>query len=112
MASAVGWAIYHWVSPSSLFEGLPAGGLALEPYTEVVPKYVMTELGGEVHAGSICNTQSRNGPLSMLWYSDIESVRLGKGILLFNQYRVFEKLDQDPLAARLAFNLLRHAGGR
>ena len=102
---------YHWIPQSNLFAGLPAGGLALEPYVEVMPKYVLTELGGEVHAGSISNTQSRVGPLHMLWYSDIESVRLGQGTLLFCQYRAFDKLDQDPLAARLANNLLCHAAG-
>jgi len=76
---------------------------------EVVPKYVLSELGGKVFAGSISNTQSRQGPLHMLWYSDIESVRLGQGNLLFSQYRAFEKLDQDPLAERLAYNLLKYA---
>ena len=38
---------YHWVPPSPIFAGLPAGRLALEPYVEVVPKYVMSELGGK-----------------------------------------------------------------
>ena len=100
---------YHWIPQSSLFSGLPCGGLALEPYAEILPKYVMDELGGDVHAGSISNTQSRHGPLHMLWYSDIESVRLGEGMLVFCQYRVFNKLDHDAVAARMAFNLLEYA---
>jgi hypothetical protein len=100
---------YHWIPQSSLFSGLPSGGLALEPYAEILPKYVMDELGGEVHAGSISNTQSRHGPLHMLWYSDIECVRLGEGMLVLCQYRAFHKLEQDAVAARLAFNLLEYA---
>jgi hypothetical protein len=43
----------------------------------------------------------------MLWYSDIEAIRFGKGLILFCQYRIFECLDRDPLAARLAYNLLQ-----
>ena len=100
---------YHWIPQSSFFSGLPSGGLALEPYAEILPKYVMDELGGEVHAGSISNTQSRHGPLHMLWYSDIECVRLGEGMLLMCQYRAFNKLEQDAVAARMAYNLLEYA---
>jgi hypothetical protein len=101
---------YHWVPESDLFSGLPAGGLAKKPYAEILPKYVLSELGGETHAGSLRNTQSRVEAPAMLWYSDIEALRFGKGILVFCQYRAFEKLDQDPVAARLAFNLLGWAG--
>ncbi len=101
---------YHWVPQSSLFTGLPAGGLAKKPYTNVIPKYVLSELGGETLAGSLRNTQSRLEAPRMLWYSDIEAVRLGKGTVVFCQYRVFEPIDSDPLAGRLAFNLLAYAG--
>ena len=101
---------YHWMPQSSLFMGLPAGGLAKQPYTSVIPKYVLSEMGGEILAGSLRNTQSRLEAPRMLWYSDIEAVRLGKGTILFCQYRVFETINSDPLAGRLVFNLLAYAG--
>ena len=101
---------YHWVPRSDLFAGLPAGGLVKKPYTGFIPKYVFSEMGGEILAGSLRNTQSRQEAPSMLWYSDIEVVRLGKGAVLFCQYRVFEHMVDNPLAARMAYNLLAYAG--
>ena len=100
---------YHWIPDTNLFTGLPAGGLAMKPYAEIVPKYVLSEMGGQVQAGSLRNTQSRLEAPAMLWYSDIESVQFGKGEIVFCQYRVFEKIDRDPLADRLAANLLHYA---
>jgi hypothetical protein len=100
---------YHWVPDSPIFAGLPNRGLAMKPYAEVLPKYVLSELGGDVQAGSLRNTQTRVEPPAMLWYSDIEVVRLGKGSIVFCQYRAFEKIDGDPVASRLAYNLLRFA---
>jgi hypothetical protein len=101
---------YHWVPDSDLFAGLPAGGLAGETYAEVLPRYVMSELGRKVFAGSLRNTQTRREPPTMLWYSDIESAPLGNGELLLCQYRAFEQADTNPLAGRLLLNLLRLAG--
>ncbi len=103
---------YHWAPQSSLFSGLPAGGFVKTPYSRVIPKYVLSEMGGEVLAGSLRNTQSRLEAPRMLWYSDIEAVPYGKGLLLFSQYRAFEHLEDDPVAARLSYNLLAYAGQR
>lgn len=100
---------YHWIPNSDLFSGLPAGCLAKKPYSSVIPKYVLSELGGEIHAGSLRNTQSRQDAPSMLWYSDIELISYGKGSILFCQYRVFDHIDENPLASRLAYNLLNYA---
>jgi beta-galactosidase len=100
---------FHWIPDSDLFAGLPAGGLGGEAYVDVLPWYVMSELGGDVLAGSIRNTQTRREPAAMLWYSDIEAVRLGKGVILFCQYRIFEKAGANPLAARLLHNLIQFA---
>lgn len=83
----------------------------LAPFAEILPKYVLTELGGETLAGSIRNTQSIKEPPAMLWYSDMERVQLGKGSLIFCQYRIFEALDHEPIADRLAYNLLSYAAG-
>jgi hypothetical protein len=101
---------YHWIPDSDLFAGLPSGGLALKPYAEIVPKYILSEMGGEVQAGSLRNTQSRqDGHPSMLWFSDIETLPFGEGAIVFCQYRVFENIDRDPLAKRLAYNFLCYA---
>lgn len=97
---------YHWVPSSQLFSGLPAGGLAGEAYVDVRPHYVMSELRGEVLAGSFNNSQTRREPASILWYSDVESVPLGKGRLIFCQYRIFDKPGENPLADRLLANLV------
>jgi hypothetical protein len=103
---------YHWVPDSTIFEGLPNRGLAMKPYAEVLPKYVLSELGGEVLAGSLRNTQTRVEPPAMLWYSDIEAVQFGKGVIWFCQYRIFDKIDGNPIASRLAYNLLRFVSGK
>ena len=80
---------------------------------DVLPWYVMSELGGEVLAGSLRNTQTlQQVEPSILWYSDVEVVRLGAGAIIFCQYRVFEQAHTQPLAARLLANLLRLAAGR
>jgi hypothetical protein len=100
---------YHWAPAADLFAGLPAGGLAGEAYVDVLPRYVMSELGGEVLAGSLRNTQTRQEPSAIIWYSDVEAVRLGQGRLYFCQYRCFEAAAANPLAARLALNLIRLA---
>jgi hypothetical protein len=100
---------YHWIPASELFEGLPAGGLAGEPYADVLPHYVMSELGGRVLAGSFQNTQTRREAPAMIWYSDVEVISFGSGTLLFCQYRLFDQPGSNPLAGRLLYNLLRIA---
>jgi len=97
---------FHWVPESDLFAGLPAGGLAGEPYADVLPWYAMSELGGDVLAGSVRNTQTRREPPAILWYGDVEAVGFGQGTLIFCQYRIFDKADTNPLAARLVQNLI------
>jgi hypothetical protein len=102
---------YHWQPASALFAGLPAGGLAEEVYADVLPRYVLSELGGEVLAGSLSNTQTRQDVAKMLWYSDVETVALGEGRLLYCQYRIFDQASEDPLAGRMLINLLGIAMG-
>jgi hypothetical protein len=104
---------YHWQPASALFGGLPAGGLAGAPYVDVLPWYVLDELGGAVLAGSLRHTQTLQDPVPrFLWHSDIERVWLGAGALIFCQYRVFEQAHRHPLAARLLANLLNLAAQR
>lgn len=100
---------YHWLPATELFAGLPASRVAGEAYVDVLPRYVLSELGGEVLAGSVRNTQTRREPPAMVWYSDIELVRFRKGALLFCQYRIFDQSQANPLAARLLHNLIRMA---
>jgi hypothetical protein len=100
---------YHWIPAGEVFEGLPAGGLAGEAYADVLPHYVMSEMAGRVFAGSFRNTQTRREEPAMIWYSDIEAIPLGRGQLLFCQYRVFDRAGSNPLANRLLYNLLRLA---
>jgi hypothetical protein len=97
---------YHWVPANPLFSGLPSGGLAGEAYVNVRPRYVMSELGGEVLAGSFNNSQTRLEAPTILWYSDIERITLGKGRLVFCQYLIFDSPMADPLADRLLANLI------
>jgi beta-galactosidase len=101
---------YHWIPEREIFAGLPAGGLAGESYADVLPHYVMSELGGRVFAGSFNNTQTRREASAMIWYSDIEAIPFGSGNLLFCQYRLFDRAGSNPLAGRLLANLLRLAG--
>jgi hypothetical protein len=97
---------YHWIPASPLFSELPSGGLAGEAYVNVRPHYVMSELGGEVLAGSFNNSQTRLEAPTILWYSDIERINLGKGCLVFCQYLIFDTLLADPLADQLLVNLI------
>jgi len=97
---------YHWIPPSPLFSGLPSGGLAGEAYVNVRPRYVLSELGGEVLAGSLSNSQTRLEAPTILWYSDIERITLGKGCLVFCQYLIFDTPVADPLANQLLANLI------
>jgi hypothetical protein len=103
---------YHWIPASDLFAGLPAGGLAGHEYIDVVPRWALTELGGEVLAGSFQNSQTRRDVPRALWFSDVEIVPHGAGELIFCQYRVFDPAPTHPLAARLALNLLELAAKR
>ena len=99
---------YHWIPNSDLFTGLPGGGLAKRIYAEILPKYILSEMGGETMAGSLRNTMSRlEVDPAFLWYSDIEEIPYGKGSILFCQYRIFDHLDVDPVADRLTLNILR-----
>jgi hypothetical protein len=100
---------YHWIPAEEMFEGLPAGGLAGEAYADVLPHYVMSELGGRVYAGSFRNTQTRREAPAMIWYSDIEVIPFGSGKLVFCQYRLFNRAASNPLAGRVLGNLLRLA---
>ena len=75
---------------------VPCGGLAGEAYVNVRPRYVMSELGGEVLAGSFSNSQTRLEAPAILWYSDIERITLGKGCLVFCQYLIFDTPVADP----------------
>jgi hypothetical protein len=98
---------YHWQPQSALFADLPAGGLAGATYVDVLPWYVMSEQGGLVLAGSLRNTTTLQAlEPSILWYSDVEVVRLRAGAIIFCQYRLFEQAHVQPLAARLLANLL------
>jgi hypothetical protein len=96
---------YHWLSASPVFAGLP-GGLAGEAYAGVVPAYGLVELGGESLAGCLHNGYYPPERMVMIWYSEIEIVRLGQGTLGLCQYRCFEHAASNPLAARLAANLV------
>jgi beta-galactosidase len=101
---------YHWIPAGEICEGLPAGGLAGEAYADVLPHFVMSELGGKVCAGSFRNTQTRREDPAMIWYSDIEAIPCGSGKLVFCQYRLFDRAGSNPLAGRMLSNLLRLAG--
>ena len=70
------------------------------------PHYVMSELGGDVLAGSFSNSQTRLEAPAILWYSDIERITLGKGCLVFCQYLIFDTPLADPLADQLLANLI------
>jgi beta-galactosidase len=97
---------YHWTPESDLFRGVPAGGFAGEPFAGLLPRHVMSELGGKVLAGSFRNTQTRQAPPAMLWYSDIEQVPFAQGSLTFCQYNIFDSSHPHPIAARMRTNLL------
>ena len=95
---------YHWAPASDLFAGLPAGSLAGPAYVDVLPWYVLSELGGEVLAGSFRNSMTRFEAPRALWFSDVEIVQHGAGEIIFCQYRILDRAGAHPLAARLTSN--------
>jgi hypothetical protein len=97
---------YHWTPESDLFRGVPAGGFAGEPFAGILPRHVMSELGGKVLAGSFRNTQTRKAPPAILWYSDVERISFAEGSLTFCQYQIFDDSHPNPIAARMRANLL------
>ena len=98
---------YHWIPASPLFAGLPNAGFAGEAYIDLLPLYVMKEMGGEVLAGSIRSKHIVEGATEILWYSDIEVIPFGRGKLVFCQYRCFDRLGKHAIARRLFANLVR-----
>lgn len=98
---------HHWLPKTGLTANLPsAGGLAGEAYTDILPRYILTELGGTLLAGSIRSSQDPFAPKMISWRSDIEQVSFGKGKIIFCQYRIFEPGFSHPVAAHLAYNLI------
>ena len=102
---------HHWLPDADLTEGLSSsGGLAGELLSDILPRYVLTELGGSVLAGSInCAQRMLEPSKDILWRSDIEQVPFRNVKLIFCQYRLFEQAYSHPVASRLAFNLFRTA---
>ena len=101
---------HHWLPKTDLTEGIPtSGGLVSEAFADILPRYGLAELGGTVLAGSIRCVQERDALKEICWRSDIEQVFFGKGKLIFCQYRIFEQANPHPIAAILAYNLLRLA---
>jgi hypothetical protein len=80
-----------------------------EFYADVLPRYVFSELGGEVLAGSFKGTEPTAHDPRFHWFSDVELVKRGRGRLIFCQYRLFAEPSRDPLADRMRLNLLRLA---
>jgi hypothetical protein len=101
---------HHWLPAGELTECLPtAGGLAGEAFADILPRYVLAELGGDVLAGSMRCSQERESPKEIQWRSDIEKISFGNGRLFFCQYRLFEQAHTHPVASRMAYNLVRMA---
>ncbi len=98
---------YHWIPGNRLFKGLPAECIAGEEYIDVLPHYVLGEMGGEVLSGSFTTTSKRGPEKHVLWHSDIESINTGKGKIIFCQYRFFNQKPGHPVAMQLANNLLQ-----
>lgn len=98
---------YHWIPGSRLFKGLPAGCIAGEEYIDVLPHYVLGEMGGEVYSGSFTTTTNIRQEKHVLWHNDIESINTGKGKIIFCQYRLFNQKPGHPVAMQLANNLLQ-----
>jgi len=99
---------HHWLPKAELTENIPdCGGLAGELFTGILPRYILTELGGYVLAGSIRCSQNPDLPKTIGWRSDIEQVSFGKGKLIFCQYRLFEQAYSHPVASQMAYNLIK-----
>jgi beta-galactosidase len=101
---------HHWLPRTGLTANLPsAGGLAGEAYSGILPRYVLSELGGTVLAGSIRCSQDPFSSKKISWRSDIELVPFGKGKIIFCQYRIFEPSFPHPVATHLERNLIKLA---
>jgi len=109
---ARGWAFpcLHFLEAHPLFAGGRGTGAAGEPFTGVVP-YLSADSAGlpaGVRTAGGCLRYSMHGRISS--GRDILELRLGKGRLILNSYRLPESIGRDPLAEKLLANLLNYAG--
>jgi hypothetical protein len=97
---------HHWLPPELINETLFTNPIADEKFIGITPRYSFLENNGNVIAGSFQNGKSHREPIGMVWYSDIEKVSLGKGSVVFCQYRIFNQLKSHPLASRILDGIL------
>jgi len=98
---------YHYIKLCPIFSGLPANGLAGQPYAEIIPIYSLNELSDRVWAGAFRNHKRlRSEPFGFFWYADIQEVPMGRGRILFCQYRIWDRIGIDPIADRLFANMI------
>jgi len=98
---------YHWIPGSRLFKGLPVGGIAGEAHVDVLPHYVLDEMGGKVLSGSFRTTWNRDQQKDVLWYSDVESIAISTGRIIFCQQLILNQNPDHPVALQLTNNLLQ-----
>jgi hypothetical protein len=102
-AASAGGEGFHFITPSPLFNRLPAGIVAGEVYADLLPSWSMECLShGELTAGF---TQLQGASNQWVFRADIQSVPHGKGKIIFHQYRLWDRLGTSALADAMFTNL-------
>ena len=112
------WApVNHGVREHPIFAGLPAKDFMGQTYLNVCANETLMGIKTAPIVGSLSfdwgqgGHSERNyiGPRDIWWGSDLAEVRYGKGRMLFSTLRLVENLQQDPVAEKLLYNIVRWA---
>lgn len=108
--------VYHYTKLHPVFEGLPARGLMRQPYRNTVPVKSFLEPSDEDICGAfdtaLLITDGDRPGEAPCWQSDILVRRYGSGRVVFTHLRVLENLGDDPVAAYVFVNMLKHFSRR
>jgi hypothetical protein len=97
----------HYARLHPVFEGLPSRCLLDEPFRKVIPETSFAEETAEDICGVLLPDAA--GPAAA---QNILVKRYGSGRVVFVSLRLFSAFEDDPLAARLIANLVRHFARR
>lgn len=102
---------FHYLLEDSLFAGLPSNMLLCEQFGDMIPPFSIGEPEAETAAGLIAFKPDFRLVNVSGHFSDVARRKLGKGVLVFNQYPIRDQIDANPVAQHMLYNMLK-AGRR
>ena len=113
------WApVNHGVRKHPIFDGLPAGDFMGQEYLNICANETIEGVKTPPIVGSLSYTSNPNnnrwnlnylGPGEAWWGADLVAVPHGKGQMVLSTLRLKENLENDPVAEKVLYNMLRWA---